>query len=1036
MCCDSGDFGTRNASTTSSSAYSLQTDVEGEGEDDWGNCLLVVGRGLRCDRVVASFLRICADQHSAIHRRPSVSMTSASGASSSPIIPADVVVGQTTPPTASALATPQQNATSSSPVLGDSPLLPIADSMTGRGLVFVLGVKKYEQLFLVEDCARAAAYPLPGVLDYLPNERSGKTLLPVIVDSETSPAERATMYSHGGVFIVSNRILIVDLLSKKLPTNWVTGFVVLNAERIATDSSEAFILRYYRQHNKVGFISAFSEAANTLRGGFAKVEKLMRLLFVKKLYLWPRFRVEVQSDLDSHTPQVFNINIPLTESMKKIQTSLLGVIKACIKELAQSHHLDDETNVENTLFAGFTQHLHAQLDTMWGKLSSKAKQLLGDLIALHKLLTHHLLHSNCVDFLDYLETLRTTQFSAESGWVFLEQANTLFAEARKRVYLKNSAAEVVEVLEENPKWEILKQVLTEIIQTSTGTQNTSQQGCILVLVNDERTCYSLQKCLHLGAKGYLQEAYKHYLHNKENRSSLVKTPNLQYQDKWYKHKPKPAKTVKTAKQNSKELSSGSAKKTPSKRPPASKVKKTPASKKPAGKRRRKSDPLTIPPQTGRAIEVITSTSTNTTATTSMSTHSSPLATHIPADTSTSTSPTAQTSLKALKSDSAPVGNDLDYVWNFSSEFGIVTPPYVLIHPMWECGRLLDELKPNYIVLYDPDVSLVRQIEIFKAENVGTPVSVYFMCYEDSVEKQKYMTSLKKEAESFEALIKEKATMIIPADRDGCSTIAVDDPAIARIVQPPQYNQRHGGKLLITPSSDRKVIVDLREFRSSLPSMLHARGMTVIPAHLEVGDYILSPSLCVERKSLSDLIGSFKSGRLYTQVESMCRMYTNPLLLIEWSTSEEFRLQAEDKSDTVQPTSVTSKLTVLTMHFPKLRLIWSQNPQISAEIFDSMKDGQPEPDLAGIKTSESAEVEGGVTFEAREFLSRLPFVREKNVQVLLAPATGNTDNTTPTSTNNDLSLLKICNMSPQELEQLLLIGPTAASQLHEFIHHSL
>ena len=35
-----------------------------------------------------------------------------------------------------------------------------------------------------------------------------------------------------------------------------------------------------------------------------------------------------------------------------------------------------------------------------------------------------------------------------------------------------------------------------------------------------------------------------------------------------------------------------------------------------------------------------------------------------------------------------------------------------------------------------------------------------------------------------------------------------------------------------------VIVDMREFRSSLPPMLHACGMQVIPVTLEVGDYVL------------------------------------------------------------------------------------------------------------------------------------------------------------------------------------------------------
>lgn len=55
---------------------------------------------------------------------------------------------------------------------------------------------------------------------------------------------------------------------------------------------------------------------------------------------------------------------------------------------------------------------------------------------------------------------------------------------------------------------------------------------------------------------------------------------------------------------------------------------------------------------------------------------------------------------------------------------------------------------------------------------------------------------------------------------------------------------------------------MREFRSTLPSLLHASNLLVIPATLTVGDYILTPDICVERKSLADLVSSFNSGRLY------------------------------------------------------------------------------------------------------------------------------------------------------------------------------
>lgn len=85
-------------------------------------------------------------------------------------------------------------------------------------------------------------------------------------------------------------------------------------------------------------------------------------------------------------------------------------------------------------------------------------------------------------------------------------------------------------------------------------------------------------------------------------------------------------------------------------------------------------------------------------------------------------------------------------------------------------------------------------------------------------------------------------------------------------------------------------MDMREFMSSLPNVLHQKGMSIIPVALEVGDYILSPSICVERKSIQDLFGSFASGRLYHQAEMMVRYYRIPVLLIEFAQDKSFSFQ--------------------------------------------------------------------------------------------------------------------------------------------------
>ena len=108
---------------------------------------------------------------------------------------------------------------------------------------------------------------------------------------------------------------------------------------------------------------------------------------------------------------------------------------------------------------------------------------------------------------------------------------------------------------------------------------------------------------------------------------------------------------------------------------------------------------------------------------------------------------------------------------------------------------------------------------------------------------------------------------------------------------------------------RQVIVDMREFRSTLPSLLHASKLLVIPATLTVGDYVLTPDICVERKSVPDLLSSFNSGRLwvkffsrhhrgqsraffyrYTQCELMSVHYKQPVLLIEFENDKAFSLE--------------------------------------------------------------------------------------------------------------------------------------------------
>lgn len=89
----------------------------------------------------------------------------------------------------------------------------------------------------------------------------------------------------------------------------------------------------------------------------------------------------------------------------------------------------------------------------------------------------------------------------------------------------------------------------------------------------------------------------------------------------------------------------------------------------------------------------------------------------------------------------------------------------VFHPLYgnsdpySLSRTLIELQPTYVVLYDPEMSVVRQLEIFKASNPGKPLRVYFLLYSNSSEEQKYLITVRKEKDAFEYLIKEKAVII-------------------------------------------------------------------------------------------------------------------------------------------------------------------------------------------------------------------------------------------------------------------------------------
>lgn len=62
---------------------------------------------------------------------------------------------------------------------------------------------------------------------------------------------REDVYLSGGVHFVTTRILVVDMLKNRIPIDKITGIIVLRAHNVLESCQEAFVLRLYRQKNKV-----------------------------------------------------------------------------------------------------------------------------------------------------------------------------------------------------------------------------------------------------------------------------------------------------------------------------------------------------------------------------------------------------------------------------------------------------------------------------------------------------------------------------------------------------------------------------------------------------------------------------------------------------------------------------------------------------------------------------------------------------------------------------------------------------------------
>jgi len=156
-----------------------------------------------------------------------------------------------------------------------------------------------------------------------------------------------------------------------------------------------------------------------------------------------------------------------------------------------------------------------------------------------------------------------------------------------------------------------------------------------------------------------------------------------------------------------------------------------------------------------------------------------------------------------------------------------------------------------------------------------------------------------------------------------------------------------------------------------------------------------------------------------------------MLLIEFDQNKSFTLEPfADLSGSLSSMSsinassdLQSKLVLLTLAFPRLKIIWSSSPYQTAEIFESLKTQEHEPDpiqavRIGLEGGQKAE-DQSFNREPQDMLRVVPGVTGKNIKNLIVEMG---------------SIKEVANATVDELEPA--VGKEAGRQIYRFFNKNI
>ena len=211
---------------------------------------------------------------------------------------------------------------------------------------------------------------------------------------------------------------------------------------------------------------------------------------------------------------------------------------------------------------------------------------------------------------------------------------------------------------------------------------------------------------------------------------------------------------------------------------------------------------------------------------------------------------------------------------------------------------------------------------------------------------------------------------------------------------------------ITEIKDQILIyADHREQSSSVTKTLSEMGAMVKVKQLEVGDFVISDDVAIERKTVEDFLNSMLDGRLLNQLIKMKENYASPLILVEGDQEDLFVLR------NIHRNAIIGMLTSIALNY-KVPVLFTRDANETAEfIFVTAKREQ----LGSDKDIRLRVGRKGLTLpeQQRFVVESLPMIGPTMAKALL---------------KNFGSIKAIVDASEDDLQEVEKMGPKKAKQI--------